>query len=189
MACPYGESRERFAETLEILKRAWTEAAFSYQGKYYSFDNVALTPKPYQKPWPEIRIAANSADTFPAIAKLGHAVFVAVRLGTIEELGPNIAAYREAWKEAGHPGEGKVFLRAPVYVAETDQGGDRGAGRKHHVFLPLPRRAAGGLGDACGRARGRGPRGARPPAADDHLRRCAEGKADRRARPSGSPTG
>ena len=78
-----------------------------------------LTPKPYQKPWPEIRIAANSADTFPAIAKLGHGVFVAVRLGTLEELAPNIRAYREAWKEAGHPGEGQVFLRAPVYVAET----------------------------------------------------------------------
>src|SRR5271168_5489489 len=118
---PYGESRERFAETLEILKEAWTKPKFSYHGKYYSFDDVALTPKPYQKPWPEIRIAANSADTFPAIAKLGHAVFVAVRLGTIEELGPNIDAYRQAWKEAGHPGEGKVFLRAPVYIADTDQ--------------------------------------------------------------------
>src|ERR1700761_3530085 len=118
---PYGESRERFAETLEILKRAWTEPSFSYNGKYYSFDNVALTPKPFQKPWPEIRIAANSADTFPQIAKLGHAVFVAVRLGTIEELGPNIEAYRKAWKEAGHPGEGQVFLRAPVYVADTDK--------------------------------------------------------------------
>src|SRR4029079_19330650 len=118
---PYGESRERFAETLAILKRAWTEPRFSYQGKYYSFDNVALTPKPYQKPWPEIRVAANSADTFPQIAKLGHAVFVAVRLGTLQELEPNITAYRNAWREAGHPGEGKVFLRAPVYLADTDQ--------------------------------------------------------------------
>jgi alkanesulfonate monooxygenase SsuD/methylene tetrahydromethanopterin reductase-like flavin-dependent oxidoreductase (luciferase family) len=118
---PYGESRDRFAETLEILKRAWTEPQFSYKGKYYSFDNVAVTPKPYQKPWPEIRVAANSADTFPAIAKAGHAVFVAVRLGTLEELEPNIAAYRKAWKEAGHPGEGKVFLRAPVYIADTDE--------------------------------------------------------------------
>jgi alkanesulfonate monooxygenase SsuD/methylene tetrahydromethanopterin reductase-like flavin-dependent oxidoreductase (luciferase family) len=118
---PYGESRDRFAETLEILKRAWTEPSFSYAGKYYSFDNVKVTPKPYQQPWPEIRVAANSADTFPQIAKLGHAVFVAVRLGTLEELEPNITAYRAAWKEAGHPGEGKVFLRAPVYVAETDE--------------------------------------------------------------------
>ena len=118
---PYGESRERFAETLEILKKAWTESPFSYHGKYYSFDDVRVTPRPYQKPWPEIRVAANSADTFPAIAKAGHGVFVAVRLGTLEELEPNIAAYRQAWKEAGHPGEGQVFLRAPVYVAETDQ--------------------------------------------------------------------
>jgi alkanesulfonate monooxygenase SsuD/methylene tetrahydromethanopterin reductase-like flavin-dependent oxidoreductase (luciferase family) len=118
---PYGESRERFAETLEILKKAWTEAPFSYKGQYYTFDNVRVTPKPYQQPWPEIRVAANSADTFPAIAKLGHGVFVAVRLGTLEELEPNISAYRQAWKEAGHPGEGQVFLRAPVYVAETDQ--------------------------------------------------------------------
>ena len=116
---PYGESQERFAETLEILKRAWTEDPFSYSGKYYKFENVRLTPKPYQKPWPEIRIAANSRDTFPAIGKLGHGVFVAVRLGTLSELAPNIRAYREAYKAAGHPGEGKVFLRAPVYVAET----------------------------------------------------------------------
>src|SRR5271154_5478244 len=118
---PYGESRERFAETLEILKQAWTQQSFSYKGKYYSFDNVKLTPKPYQKPWPEIRVAANSADTFPQIAKLGHAVLVAVRQGSLEELEPNISAYREAWKAAGHPGAGKVFLRAPVYLADTDQ--------------------------------------------------------------------
>jgi alkanesulfonate monooxygenase SsuD/methylene tetrahydromethanopterin reductase-like flavin-dependent oxidoreductase (luciferase family) len=116
---PYGESRERFAETLQILKQAWTEDAFSYSGKYYSFQNVRATPKPYQKPWPEIRIAANSPDTFPAIGKLGHGVFVAVRLGTLSELAPNIRSYREAYKAAGHPGEGQVFLRAPVYVADT----------------------------------------------------------------------
>jgi alkanesulfonate monooxygenase SsuD/methylene tetrahydromethanopterin reductase-like flavin-dependent oxidoreductase (luciferase family) len=116
---PYGESRERFAETLQIIKKAWTEDPFSYSGKYYSFQNVRATPQPYQKPWPEIRIAANSADTFPAIGELGHGVFVAVRLGTLSELAPNIKAYREAYKAAGHPGEGKVFLRAPVYVAET----------------------------------------------------------------------
>src|SRR5215813_12545033 len=90
---PYGESRERFAETLEILKKAWAEDAFSYSGKYYSFENVRAAPKPYQKPWPQIRIAANSPDTFPAIGKLGHGVFVAVRLGTLSELAPNIRAY------------------------------------------------------------------------------------------------
>src|SRR5919198_6358113 len=32
----YAESRERFAETLEILKRAFTEERFSHSGKYFS---------------------------------------------------------------------------------------------------------------------------------------------------------
>src|SRR5579884_1598542 len=53
----YAESRERFAETLEILRLAWTQPRFSYNGKYHNFDNVALTPKPYQKPYPELRMA------------------------------------------------------------------------------------------------------------------------------------
>ncbi|MFI5001334.1 MAG: LLM class flavin-dependent oxidoreductase [Reyranellales bacterium] len=29
--------------------------------------------------------------------------------------------YREAWSRAGHPGKGQVFLRVPVYVAETEE--------------------------------------------------------------------
>jgi len=38
---PYSESRERFLETLEIVKRAWAQPSFSYDGKYYSFNNAA----------------------------------------------------------------------------------------------------------------------------------------------------
>jgi len=116
----YGESRERFSEVLEIVKRAWSETSFSYHGKYYNFDKVHLVPKPYQKPYPPIRVAATSADTFAGIGKLGYPIFVAVRLGTLSELAPSIAAYREAYQAAGHPDQGQVFLRVPVYVAETD---------------------------------------------------------------------
>jgi alkanesulfonate monooxygenase SsuD/methylene tetrahydromethanopterin reductase-like flavin-dependent oxidoreductase (luciferase family) len=36
---PYAESQERFAETLDIIKRAWTEDSFSYDGRFYSFHN------------------------------------------------------------------------------------------------------------------------------------------------------
>src|SRR6266852_3664578 len=82
----YAESRERFAETLEILQLAWTEPAFSYDGKYYSFNNVALTPKPYQQPYPELRMAAATPETFPQIGRLGLPIFVAVRQGPFSQL-------------------------------------------------------------------------------------------------------
>jgi alkanesulfonate monooxygenase SsuD/methylene tetrahydromethanopterin reductase-like flavin-dependent oxidoreductase (luciferase family) len=116
----YDESRERFAEALEIMRLAWTQPTFSYQGKYHSCDNISLSPKPYQKPYPELRMAGATPETFPAIGKLGFPVFVAVRQGPFKQLVPYIEAYRAAYKEAGHPGEGQVYLRVPAYLAETE---------------------------------------------------------------------
>ena len=95
--------------------------SFSYQGKYHSFDDVALSPRPYQKPYPELRMAGATPETFPAIGRLGFPVFVAVRQGPFKQLVPYIAAYRAAWKEAGYPGEGHVYLRVPAYLAETEE--------------------------------------------------------------------
>src|SRR6202158_1777112 len=41
---PYDESRERFAEILDIVKEAWSHPRFSYEGKYHSFKDVACSP-------------------------------------------------------------------------------------------------------------------------------------------------
>jgi alkanesulfonate monooxygenase SsuD/methylene tetrahydromethanopterin reductase-like flavin-dependent oxidoreductase (luciferase family) len=43
----YAESRDRFREILDIIEQAWTKPSFSYQGKYHSFKDVAVVPKPY----------------------------------------------------------------------------------------------------------------------------------------------
>ncbi|HEX8967250.1 MAG TPA: LLM class flavin-dependent oxidoreductase [Chloroflexota bacterium] len=115
---PYAESRERFAETLEVIRRAWTAETFSFDGAYFRYHDVCVVPKPYQQPHPPIRVAATSADTFAAIGAQGFDLFAAVRTGTLSELGPNLAAYRAAYAAGGHAHEGGVFLRVPVYVAE-----------------------------------------------------------------------
>jgi alkanesulfonate monooxygenase SsuD/methylene tetrahydromethanopterin reductase-like flavin-dependent oxidoreductase (luciferase family) len=117
----YAESRERFAEVLEVLKRAWTRETFSFHGQFYHFDNVCLVPKPYQAPYPELRVAVNSPDTYQQTGEQGMPIFVATRLGDLNELVPNLRVYREAWAAAGHPGDGKVYLRVPVYIAATEQ--------------------------------------------------------------------
>lgn len=116
---PYAESRQRFAETLEVVRKAWTHETFDFDGEFFHYHNTTVVPKPVQQPHPPIRVAATSPDTFPTIGAQGYAIFAAVRLGTLAELGPNIAAYREAYTAAGHPGEGEVFLRVPIYVSDS----------------------------------------------------------------------
>jgi alkanesulfonate monooxygenase SsuD/methylene tetrahydromethanopterin reductase-like flavin-dependent oxidoreductase (luciferase family) len=53
---PLSESRPRFEEAFEIVRRAWTEDVFSFQGKFWSYKDVALWPRPVQRPHPEIWI-------------------------------------------------------------------------------------------------------------------------------------
>ena len=51
---PLAESRARFEEAYEIITRAWTEEVFSYQGKFWSYKDVAIWPRPVQQPHPPI---------------------------------------------------------------------------------------------------------------------------------------
>ena len=93
--------------------------SFSYDGAYHSFKNVAVVPKPYQKPTPPIRIAASTPT--PSRRSAGAAVFASVRHTSWTALAEQIRSYHAAWEEAGHPGKGQVFVSAPTYIAETDE--------------------------------------------------------------------
>jgi alkanesulfonate monooxygenase SsuD/methylene tetrahydromethanopterin reductase-like flavin-dependent oxidoreductase (luciferase family) len=53
---PLDESRARFEEAYDIVTRAWTEDVFSYSGKFWSYKDVAIWPRPVQRPHPPIWI-------------------------------------------------------------------------------------------------------------------------------------
>ena len=60
---PMRESRPRFEEAWEIIKRAWTEEVFSYEGDFWTYKDVAIWPRPYQQP--------RSAGVDPGYGKQG----------------------------------------------------------------------------------------------------------------------
>jgi alkanesulfonate monooxygenase SsuD/methylene tetrahydromethanopterin reductase-like flavin-dependent oxidoreductase (luciferase family) len=64
------ESRARFEEAFEIILKAWTEEVFSYEGKFWSFKDIAIWPRPYQQPHPPIWIPfTGSKETIDWAAK------------------------------------------------------------------------------------------------------------------------
>jgi alkanesulfonate monooxygenase SsuD/methylene tetrahydromethanopterin reductase-like flavin-dependent oxidoreductase (luciferase family) len=121
LGIPYAESQERFFEALEIMVEAWKGERFSYEGKFYRFTDVAVAPRPYRPPHPLLRMAATTPETFPRVARMGLAIFVGLRGMSIPELAEHLRVYRQAWRDAGHPGNGDVCLRIPVYAAPTEQ--------------------------------------------------------------------
>ena len=122
LGVPYGESQARFLESLEIIRLAWKGQPFSYEGQFYRFPKVTVSPTPYQVPHPPLRMAANSPETFPQVARLGLPLFIGLRDLDIPAQRVHLRAYREAWREAGHPGEADIYLRIPVYAAPTEAG-------------------------------------------------------------------
>lgn len=48
----------RLEENIEILRRLWTEDNVTFEGRYRSFEDVTVLPKPVQSP-PPIQIASN----------------------------------------------------------------------------------------------------------------------------------
>jgi alkanesulfonate monooxygenase SsuD/methylene tetrahydromethanopterin reductase-like flavin-dependent oxidoreductase (luciferase family) len=122
LGIPYGESQARFREALAIIKEAWKGQPFSSAGTFYRFENATVAPRPYQKPHPPIRMAANTPDTFSLVGELGLALFAGLRDLDIPELTECLKLYRGAWREAGHPGQPSVYLRIPVYAGLTEAG-------------------------------------------------------------------
>ena len=121
MGIDYEESRERFQEALDIIMQAWSGETFSYQGKYNHITNATLSPLPYQKPHPKVRIASTTEDSFSRVGRLGFPIFLSMRGMDVEDLETNLKDYHQAWQQAGHPGEsGDISVRFPMYIAPTD---------------------------------------------------------------------
>lgn len=54
---------DRMRESVEIIKKMWTEEKVSYNGKYYKMREAVCEPKPMQKPHPPI-IIGGSGEKF-----------------------------------------------------------------------------------------------------------------------------
>jgi alkanesulfonate monooxygenase SsuD/methylene tetrahydromethanopterin reductase-like flavin-dependent oxidoreductase (luciferase family) len=134
---------------LDIVQLAWTQDSLSYHGRFHRFENVRVTPRPFQSPMPPIRVAATSPDTFVSIGKQGKPIFVAVRYETAEEIAPLVTAYRAAYTQSGHQGAGEVFLRVPAYIAATDR---RARAEAETSFMHFFRQQARLLADSSRRA-------------------------------------
>jgi alkanesulfonate monooxygenase SsuD/methylene tetrahydromethanopterin reductase-like flavin-dependent oxidoreductase (luciferase family) len=112
------ESRRRFTEGLAQITMLLKGEHVSSNGEFHSFHKVTSLPRPTQNPHPPFWIAATTTpETFAFAGNSGcNVMAIPLEPAKMREL---IGIYREAWKKAGHPGNGHVMNTFFMCCAET----------------------------------------------------------------------
>ncbi len=72
---PYHERAGRLNESIQLIRRLWTESAFAYAGKYFQFEELGVEPKPIQSPIPMWIAAGDNENALRRVARLGDGWF------------------------------------------------------------------------------------------------------------------
>jgi len=83
---PMKESRGRFEEAFEVIRRAWVDESFSFDGQYYHYNDVSIWPRPVQRPHPPVWVPVTSSrETIEWAAANDIAITPGVFAGPVRE--------------------------------------------------------------------------------------------------------
>src|SRR6266571_7194653 len=81
-------SLSRSAETLQIIKKCWTEDVFDWEGTHYHLKGVRAMPKPVQQPHPPIFMPARNPRAMERNAREGYGATQGAGRWTLEQTDP-----------------------------------------------------------------------------------------------------
>ncbi|MCG8590330.1 MAG: LLM class flavin-dependent oxidoreductase [Proteobacteria bacterium] len=117
---PVEESTERFREAVEIVLAAWREEKLTFEGRFHSFADVEVLPKPRQTPHPPTWVAATSPSAVEWAAGRGLSILMDPHSphGVIRR---KLELFWGGLARAGHASEGReIPIGRLLAVAETD---------------------------------------------------------------------
>jgi natural product biosynthesis luciferase-like monooxygenase protein len=127
----FANNKQVMLRDIEVVRKLWRGEKVSFPGATGETVDISILPRPVQKELPIWVTSAGNPETFAAAGRLGAYVLTHLLGQSVEELTDKLAAYRQAWKEAGHAGEGYVSLMLHTLVGPDE------AEVREKVRLPL----------------------------------------------------
>jgi alkanesulfonate monooxygenase SsuD/methylene tetrahydromethanopterin reductase-like flavin-dependent oxidoreductase (luciferase family) len=110
------ESQARFREGLEQIELLLTQERVTHRGRFHAIENITSLPRPTQRPRPKFYVAATQTpETFELAGRKGYSL-MAIPLGNA--MRGLFAIYRQAWRDAGHPGDGEIMIAFHMFCHE-----------------------------------------------------------------------
>ncbi|WP_327102354.1 LLM class flavin-dependent oxidoreductase [Nonomuraea glycinis] len=119
---PFEKSRQIWEDCLEATLAIWQADGepVSRSNEFFEIPDVAVYPRPAQRPHPPVWVASTSLEGYLAAARHGYNLLGMTMLKGVDEVTEDIARYREALAEHGFdPGTRRVALMIPWFVAPT----------------------------------------------------------------------
>ena len=116
----YERRSELVFERAEALRRLWRGEPFDAVNAVGDAVSLVTMPRPVQRDLPIWITAAGNPETFRRAGMAGFNILTHLLGQSLEALTTKIAIYRQAWMQAGHPGQGQVTLMLHTFVGEDD---------------------------------------------------------------------
>ncbi len=114
----YENRQQNMVESLEQIRGLWRGDKVEFTTVDGAVTSPKLFPQPCQSEPPIWMTVVNNIEMFSKAGRDGHGVLTNLMAQSPEVLETNIAAYRQAWREAQHPGEGYVTLLMHTYLSD-----------------------------------------------------------------------
>lgn len=114
-----GERRRRMAESVEVIKKLWSEDNVTFDGEFVKLDGVTIAPKPIQQPGPPVLVGADLLETVARVPEVGDH-WISSRRHTKSFLRDAVPVYKKALDRHGKEDKG-LFLFRDLCVADSTQ--------------------------------------------------------------------
>ncbi len=109
---------KRLTESIELIRRLWTEDRVTYHGEIFTVEDLGIGLKSQQKGGPPIWVAAVVDSAVKRAAAIGDA-WIITNFSTIQTLTEQMKLYRQALREAQKPDPEDFPITRECYVAKN----------------------------------------------------------------------
>ena len=106
---PLEDSREKFNESLEVLKALLSEEEVSWKGKYYNFDPLTVMPRPMTINGPDIMMAVLNPEGIYACTKRGFHIMTTPLSGDHQLMLDQVDGFMRGKAELGDKGKDLTY--------------------------------------------------------------------------------
>jgi natural product biosynthesis luciferase-like monooxygenase protein len=116
----FADRKSSMLANIEVVRRLWRGETVAFPGPLGKPVEVRTLPRPIQPDLPIWLTAAGNPETFQQAGAMGCHLLTHLLGQTLADVAEKIRLYRQAWREAGHPGDGHATLMLHTFVGPDE---------------------------------------------------------------------